>query len=173
MTKGPDPTIKELRSAEELSLCVGLLRAAFGTVAEEFRLTEESAPTNAAFTTLENLQRHVEAGMRLHGMFIDASLVGCVAIKKSKADDTVFYVERLAVSPARRHCGCGRRLMQFALETIRQIGGRTASIGVMDNNDRLKRWYISQGFVQHDRRRIEHLPFTVCFMSVDLGSFEE
>jgi hypothetical protein len=39
----------------------------------------------------------------------------------------------------------------------------------MDNNDRLKKWYSSKGFVQHDSRRIEHLPFKVCFMSRDLG----
>ena len=164
----PIPTIRELRSEEELLKCVDLLRAAFGTVARDFGLTEESAPTNAAFTTLENLRRHLQKGMILYGIFCDSSLVGCIAIKKSKRDEPVFYIERLAVAPEKRHRGYGEQLLSFAIEQIRRSGGNTASIGLMDNNDRLKKWYRSKGFVQHDCRRLEHLPFKVCFMSRDL-----
>ena len=162
-------TIKELRTEEELLACVDLLREAFGTVAKEFALTEESAPTNAAFTTLDSLKRHVQQRMRLFGMFCEASCVGCVAIKKSKANERVFYLERLAVHPEKRHRGYGDQLLAFAFEDIRTHGGTTASIGVMDNNERLKTWYRSKGFVQHDCRRIEHLPFKVCFMSRNVG----
>jgi ribosomal protein S18 acetylase RimI-like enzyme len=164
----PLSSIKQLRSEDELLECVRLLRSAFGTVARDFGLTEESAPTNAAFTTLENLQAHLQRGMTLFGTYCAFSLVGCVAVKKSKGDELVFYIERLAVSPEKRHRGLGGQLLLFAIETIRRNGGRTASIGVMDNNDRLKEWYRSKGFVQHDCRRVAHLPFKVCFMSIDL-----
>jgi diamine N-acetyltransferase len=160
--------MKELRSEEELTMCADLLRAAFETVARDFALTEGSAPTNAAFTTLENLKRHVRNRMALYGMFSGASLVGCVAIKKSKGNESVFYIERLAVAPEKRHRGLGEQLLSFAFEQIRNSGGRTASIGLMDNNERLKKWYGLKGFVQHDRRDIAHLPFKVCFMSIDL-----
>ena len=162
------PTIRELHSEEELRRCVDLLRAAFGTVARDFGLTEESAPTNAAFTTLNNLIRHLQNGLTLFGMHCGALLVGCVAIKRSKGDETVFYIERLAVVPVERHRGYGDRLLSFAFDHIRGKGGTTASIGLMDNNERLKEWYRSKGFVQHDCRRIERLPFKVCFMSKDL-----
>jgi uncharacterized protein YdhG (YjbR/CyaY superfamily)/ribosomal protein S18 acetylase RimI-like enzyme len=162
------PAVRELLLEEELVACVDLLRAAFGTVARDFGLTEASAPTNAAFTTLENLKWHVQKRMKLFGMFSEAALIGCVAVKKSKADDSVFYIERLAVAPEQRHRGHGEHLLSFAFEHIRRNGGRTASIGLMDNNDRLKKWYRSKGFVQHDCRSIEHLPFKVCFMSIDL-----
>jgi diamine N-acetyltransferase len=163
------PTVRELRSQEELLDCVCLLRAAFGTVATEFGLSEESAATNAAFTTLENLSRHLQNGMTLYGLFLDSSLAGCVAIKRAKSNDTVYYIERLAVVPEMRHRGHGGQLLSFALERIRQRGGAVASIGMMDNNIRLKRWYNLKGFVQHDCRRVEHLPFKVCFMSMELG----
>jgi len=166
----PGPVIRELRSEEDLRECVDLLRQAFGTVAREFGLTEESAPTNAAFTTLENLQRHLEARMVLYGLFQDdGTLAGCVALKQSKADDSVYYIERLSVAPGQRHQGRGRQLMAYALESIRRNGGATASIGVMDTNERLKAWYRAMGFVQHDCRRIEHLPFKVCYMSKGVG----
>ena len=163
-----DLLVKQLDSEAELLRCVDLLRAAFASVAKDFGFTEESAPTNAAFTTLENLQANLRGGLALYGLFLESSLIGCVAIKKSKADGTVFYIERLAVLPEKRHSGHGRFLMQFALNTIRQLGGRIASIGVIDDNARLKAWYLLQGFRQHDCRRFEHLPFRVCFMSKDL-----
>jgi diamine N-acetyltransferase len=163
--RSADSTIRELHSEEELHNCVTLLRASFGTVAHEFGLTEASASTNAAFTTQDNLKRHVEKGLRLYGMFCASSLVGCIAIKRSKLEEPIFYVERLAVAPERRHRGYGDQLLSFALERIRLSGGTIASIGVMDNNEILKTWYLSKGFTQHDCRRIAHLPFKVCFMS--------
>jgi diamine N-acetyltransferase len=161
----PATTVRVLTSESDLLKCVDLLRAAFGTVARDFGLTEASTPTNAAFTTLENLRIHIEAGLKLFGMFRDDSLVGCVATKVSKGDKAVFYIERLAVAPEERHRGYGGRLLSFAMEQIRANGGTTASIGLMDNNLVLKEWYKSKGFVQHDCRRIAHLPFKVCYMS--------
>lgn len=133
----PNTTICQLHSEEHLRSCVCLLRSAFETVAVDFGITEESAPTNAAFTTLENLQRHVQQGMAFYGIYCDSLLVGCVAIKKSKGNKLVYYIERLAVAPGKRHFGLGGQLLMFAVGTIRKGAGRTASIGVMDNNDRL------------------------------------
>ena len=115
----PALTIAELRDEEELQLCVALLRAAFGTVAKEFDLTEVSAPTNAAFTTIENLCKHLLNGMTLYGMCVASKLVGCVGVKKSKADSLVFYIERLGVAPEQRHRGHGDTLLAFAIEQIK------------------------------------------------------
>ena len=165
----PAPTVRELYSEQELPMYVVLLRAAFGTVAKDFGLTETTAPTNAAFTTLENLRLHLRNGLKLFGMFRDSLLLGCVATKASKADKGVFYIERLAVAPDERHRGYGGQLLSFAKESIRASGGKTASIGVMDNNRILKEWYQSKGFAQHDCRSIPHLPFKVCFMSINLA----
>jgi ribosomal protein S18 acetylase RimI-like enzyme len=102
-------------------------------------------------------------------MFCDVSLVGCVATKASKADKAIVYIERLAVAPDYRHRGYGGQLLSFALEHIGARGGKTASIGLMDNNQVLKEWYRSKGFVQHDCRHIAHLPFKVCYMSKNLS----
>jgi len=165
----PVSTIRELCLEQELPMYVDLLRAAFGTVAKDFGLTEASAPTNAAFTTLENLRLHLNNGLQLFGLFRDGLLVGCVATKASKADKAVFYIERLAVAPDERHRGYGGQLLSFAMENSRASGGKTASIGLIDSNQILKEWYQSKGFAQHDCRSIPHLPFRVCFMSINLA----
>jgi diamine N-acetyltransferase len=164
----PDQDIRKLGTTEELRACVSLLRASFGTVAREFGLTEENAPTNAAFTTLENLQRHIEDGMEIHGMLRAGVLAGCVAIKRAKSRNGVYLVERLAVLPGFRHRGFGASLLSYALGRIQENGGTAASIGLIDENRRLKEWYQSKGFIQQECRRVAHLPFKVCFMTLDL-----
>ena len=162
------PIVKELTSEEELIECVRLLRKAFGTVAKDFNLTEQSAPTNAAFTTLENLYRHIHDGLKFYGMIYKDSLIGCIAVKKAKRDGRIYYIERLAVDPEYRHKGHGNELLQYALERIRERGGTTASIGLIDNNYILKKWYITKGFAQNDCRRVANLPFKVCYMSKNI-----
>ena len=158
------PAIR-LLGDDDLAACVELLRASFGTVARDFGLTEENAPTNAAFTTLANLRAHVGDGMGLFGLFDGHVLLGCVALKQAKANPQVQYVERLAVAPAHRHRGLGSQLLAFALEEAARRGAVTASIGLIDENEVLKSWYRAKGFVQRERRRVPHLPFTVCSMT--------
>jgi len=62
---------------------------------------------------------------------------------------------------------CGIRSLKVAVYralTIKERGGTTASIGLMDNNAKLKEWYLSKGFAQHDCRRIAGLPFKVLYV---------
>ncbi len=164
------PQIRALLRPLELDSCAALLRRAFGTVARELGFTEQTAPTNAAFTTPENLRRHVDDGMELFGLFCGESLAGCVGIKKSKSSNGVYYIERLGVDPDLRHRGHGEALLSFAVDAIRERGGTLASVGLIDDNERLKAWYRSKGFSQHDRRRVANLPFKVCYMSLDVSA---
>lgn len=161
--------IRELHGESDLLGCVQLLRSAFGTVAIEFGLTETSAPTNPAYVTIEKLTEYLWKPVVLYGLFCEEALAGCIVIESSKQDKDTFYIERLAVSPAQRHHGYGALLLDFALNKIKESGGTIASIGLMDNNDRLKTWYQTKGFVQTGCKSIEYLPFKVCFMSKTLA----
>jgi ribosomal protein S18 acetylase RimI-like enzyme len=131
----------------------------------EFALTEATAPTNPAFVTEAKLKEYLGKPVALYGLLENDLLIGCVAIEKSKHDKDTFYIERLAVAPEVRHQGYGDQLLRYAFEQIREAGGVTASIGLMDNNDRLKRWYQAKGFVQTACKTTEHLPFKICNMS--------
>jgi ribosomal protein S18 acetylase RimI-like enzyme len=163
-----DQVIRQLQTKTDLTDCVQLLRRSFGTVAEEFSLTEATAPTNPAFVTEAKLKEYLDKPVELFGLLKNDLLIGCVAIEKSKHDSSTFYIERLAVAPEARHQGYGDKLLRYALERIREAGGVTASIGLMDNNDRLKGWYQTKGFAQTACKTIEHLPFKVCLMSKKL-----
>ncbi len=149
---------------QEIYECARTIRRAFSTVAAEFGLTRENAPTNPAFATDESVGAAAARGAIFFGLKEGKALSGCVAIEPAKEGNGAFYVERLAVLPAHRHRGHGRRLVERALEEIRARGGERALIGIIDSNMVLKRWYEAQGFKETGKRNPPGLPFTVCFM---------
>ena len=132
--------IIEIKTDDQKKELVQVIREANATVAREFNLTKENAPTNPAFITYEALTESINRGLVVYGFYEDEKLVGCVGIEDPKKDDT-FYIERLAVLPRFRHKGIGTRLMDFAFEKIRSYNGKTVSIGIIDENTMLKEWY--------------------------------
>jgi ribosomal protein S18 acetylase RimI-like enzyme len=156
--------IKEVKSNAERAELVKVLRDSFATVAEQYNLTEVNAPTNPAFVTMERLAEYLRKPVELLGLFIEERMIGCIAIEPSKGKADVYYIERLAVVPQERHHGYGDSLLSYALDRIKQRGGRIASIGIIDENHQLKEWYQKKGFIEIGRKRFNHLPFEVCFM---------
>jgi hypothetical protein len=55
-------------------------------------------------------------------------------------------------------------LIGFVTDYVGNNGGKKVSIGIINENRRLKDWYISCGFAETGTRKFEHLPFEVCFM---------
>lgn len=168
--------IVEVQDDALLEACVGVIRAAFATVAADRGLTEATAPTHASFMTLERLRGMRERGVRLFALLepgcrapgavpeAPPRVVGCAALETSRRAAGVRYLERLAVLPAARHHGQGRALVEHVAAAARADGAEVLSIGIIDDEAVLKRWYQGQGFVVTGTRRFEHLPFTVCYM---------
>jgi diamine N-acetyltransferase len=141
-----------------------VMRVSFITVADELNLTKENAPTNPAFITTETLKKSVESGLKIFGLFLNNEIVGSVGIEKSKREDGVYFIERLAVLPAQRHKKFGKKLMDYAFEIVKNQGGLKISIGIINENTKLKYWYTAYGFIEKEVKTFVHLPFKVCFM---------
>lgn len=139
-----------------------VIRRAFITVADEFGLTKENAPKNPAFLDNEAMEKMRDKGAVMFGAYEGDVCIGFVAAQK--AGDGTFYMERLAVLPERRHTGTGRMLMDTVFDYVRENGGTRVSIGLINENTRLKRWYVQYGFTETGLKHFDHLPFTVCFM---------
>ena len=154
-----------VRTEAEIQECAREIACSFGTVAKDFGLTADNAPTNPAFLNPAKLREYLKKSAILHGLVCDEGMIGCVAIEKSKREPNTFYIERLAVLPPHRHCDHGKAQMDFAIGMIRKAGGREASIGIMTQNKPLKHWYLGQRFVERECKRFERIPFEVCFMS--------
>ncbi len=76
----------------------------------------------------------------------------------------IGYLERLAVLPADRRNGFGRRLVDHVFNRANASGIKKISIGIIAAQTDLKRWYQKIGFIEGDTKEFKHLPFLVTFM---------
>jgi ribosomal protein S18 acetylase RimI-like enzyme len=156
--------IKEMIVDKDIECCAEVIREAFKTVADEFGLTKSSAPTNPAFITFDRLKQSIAQGTKLFALLKAEQVIGCIGVEQSQKDEHVFFIERLAVLPKARHRGYGTELLNFACSYIKHLHGKTVSIGIIEENKILKKWYIKHGFKETSVKKYNHLPFTVCFL---------
>jgi ribosomal protein S18 acetylase RimI-like enzyme len=144
----------------------GLLRRSFAGVAEEMGLTRENCPYHVAFMTEERLLAQLgREDARSFGIRVDSEWVGFVAVAPYQGD---YEITRLAVAPEHRHIGYGKALIDRACEVARELGLREISLGMIDENKVLKKWYEAQGFIPGEPFRPEGALYTVCGMSKKL-----
>ena len=144
-----------------------IIRRSFLTVAGEFGLTRENAPTNGAFIEDEKLLGDFRKGIKMFGLFEGGEQAGFAALERK--DAKTFYLEKLAVLPERRHNGYGGKLIEFAKDYVGKAGGEEISIGIIYENKLLLEWYKAYGFEETGTKVFAHLPFTVCFMAWRIG----
>lgn len=159
--------IRPLDPKTELPGLLECIRHSFATVAQELNLTKESASTNPAFLSLERLESSISEGLEFFVLEEKGHIQGCVALQKGREEGS-YYLERLAVLPEYRHRGYGRALLDHCMDKVRERGGRTISIAIIDENIRLKKWYKDYGFIRGATKKFDHLPFTVLFMEKKL-----
>ena len=159
------PFIREIELSE-MECCAELIRNSFGTVAEEFGLTRQNCPSNGAFIDATRLKADLVKGARMFGLFYHGELAGFAQLVKKGAD--AFSLEKLAVHPAYRHRGYGAYLLSRARSEAVNAGAAKLLVGIIEENSRLKVWYLEHGFRSTGTKRFEHLPFTVGFMEMNL-----
>lgn len=140
--------VRKVYNDTDIIKCAKIIRNSFITVADNFGLTIKNAPTNPAFITDENLQKSIEKGLDLYLKYQDDEAVGCIGIQMSSSSKETYYIERLSVLPKKRHLGIGKSLLDFAFDKINKKGGKEISIGIINENEILKEWYIKYGFIE-------------------------
>ena len=157
--------IKQVESKEQLNICLEIIRSSFITVAEEFGLTENNCPSHTAFMTIDKLEKQYD----VRPMFLfykDEIPVGYFSLAKCNADE--WELNNLSVLPEYRHLGIGKTMVDYAVEMVKNYGGNKISIGIIEENTKLKDWYLKLGFTHISTRKFEHLPFTVGFMEINI-----
>lgn len=160
--------IRKITKEDDFTILSQLLNDSFATVAEEFGFTKDNCPTNNAFITNTQLYEQLSEKTEFYCYLNNNHPIGFIAIEKSSRSDTTFYIEKVAVHPDYRKKGIGKILMDFAIDRIKDLGGKQISIGLIDHNTILKKWYKSQGFIESEIRVYDHLPFKVCLLYKDL-----
>jgi len=145
-----------------------VIRLSFADVAVEFELTPENCKNHPSFLTDSALlEPHSRPGVRCFGAFAGSALVGFAAIWPKGPG--AYELTRLCVVPEHRHAGLGAGLVQAALQAAKAQGASKIEIGIIAENERLKRWYEGLGFQEKAVRKFAHLPFAVCEMEREVG----
>ena len=148
----------------EIPQCVSVIREAFATVAEEFGFTAENAPRFTAFATNEErLRWHLEQEHRpMYVYCADGRIVGYYSLALLK--DGAIELNNLAVIPAYRHRGIGKKLLLHAFEEAKKRDRVVMKIGIVEENKILRRWYEANGFVHTGTEKFDFFPFTCGYL---------
>lgn len=158
--------IKQVENKEQLNICLDIIRSSFITVAEEFGLTENNCPSHTAFMTIDKLQKQFDDGRPMFLFYQDDVPVGYFSL--AKCSDAEWEFNNLAVLPEYRHLGIGKAMVDYAVAMVKNYGGTKTSIGIIEENTKLKDWYLNLGFNHISTRKFKHLPFTVGFMKMEI-----
>ncbi len=152
-----EPKIRPL-SREDLPAAHAVICESFQTVAADFGLTRENCPKHTSFLSLFDLQARFTDGRLMFGLYDGMALVGCFAL--SRRDGGSWELNHLAVLPRVRHQGFGQKMLRFAQNLVKALGGMQIEISIIEENEVLKNWYIENGFRHTGTKKFAHLPFT-------------
>lgn len=139
-----------------------VIRQAYSSVAERFRLTPENCPKHPSNCTPKWIEKDLDRGVEYFVLEHGSEIIGCIALEKANQD--LCYLERLAVLPEKRHHGLGRKLFDHFKKEAISRGFEKIGIGIIAKQHDLKSWYEGFGFEETGRKTFAHLPFDVAFL---------
>lgn len=147
----------------DVDALVSMMQDSFLDVAERFGLTEQNSPTHPSNCRPEWLLREMNRDVTFYILENDGQPAGCVALEK--INDTVCYLERLAVLPGQRRQGFGEALVKLALSEARLLDVYRVQIGIIAEHKELQDWYEKLGFEEIESKKFPQLVFQVTFMA--------
>ena len=149
---------------EELAVCVDVIKESFRTVADEFGFTEENAPRFTAFaTTQDRLRWHLNGEHRpMYAFYDNGVIVGYYSLLLQ--ENHVCELNNLCVLPAYRHQKIGAQLLTHAFAAAKALGCVKMNIGIVEENQVLRKWYETFGFIHTGTKKFDFFPFTCGYM---------
>jgi N-acetylglutamate synthase-like GNAT family acetyltransferase len=144
-----------------------IINVSFMTVANEYGLTKENAPTFPAFIEQNVIENDIKNGLKIFGYKKNNKIIGCAGY--TKHTDEIYKIKRLAVLPKYRHRGIGKNLLQNIERKIRMADGKIAEVHIVNENEQLKKWYTKKKYEEIRIEKINGLPFEVCIMQKRIG----
>ncbi len=151
-------------SQNDIKECVDVIKDSFLTVADEFGFTEENAPRFTAFATSEQrlLWQLKNENRPMYAFVADGKIIGyySLALQENKECE----LNNLCVLPQFRHEGIGGKLLLHSFETAKKLGCSKMNIGIVEENQVLRKWYEAFGFLHIGTQKFDFFPFTCGYM---------
>ncbi len=155
-------------SPTDIPECVRVIRLSHQTVADEFGFTDKNAPRYVAFATDENrLKWHMDQEHRL--MFLDEEngmILGYYSLLLKPEGEC--ELSNLSVLPECRHRGIETELLRHAVRTAKAHRCSVMRFSIVEENQKLRRWYEQMGAVHTGTEKYDFFPFTCGYMAIQL-----
>lgn len=102
----------------------------------------------------------------MFGYFLESKIVGFLGLKID--DNGVCKLNDIIILPEYRQKGYRKELLEFCKIKALELGADKITLGMIDDNQKLKIWYIKNGFINVGFKKFEKAPFTVGFMELSL-----
>ena len=158
----------QLVNHNDVKECVAVIKESFLTVANEFGFTAENAPRFTAFATTEQrLSWQLNNENRpMYAFFANGNIVGYYSLALLKNNEC--ELNNLCVLPQFRHQGIGKKLLLHSFQSAKNLGCLKMNIGIVEENQTLKKWYESFGFKHIKTQKFDFFPFTCGYMELIL-----
>ena len=83
-------------------------------------------------------------------------------------DNNECELNNLAVLPDFRHKGIGKKLLEHSFDMARDMGCRKMLIGIVEENQPLRKWYEENGAVHLGTRKFDFFPFTCGYLTKEI-----
>ena len=154
--------------ANNISECVKVIRDSFLTVAEEFGFTAENASRFTAFSVdEERLLWQMNTEYRpMYAFYYNGNVVGYYSLLLQENGEC--ELNNLCVLPSHRHNKIGEQLLKNAFEEAKKLNCTKITIGIVEENTVLKKWYEAFGFIHIKTEKYDFFPFTCGYMEKNL-----
>lgn len=155
-------------SKENIQECVNVIKESFKTVADTFGFTQENASRFTAFaTSVERLTYQYEIEKRpMYACFENGRIEGYYSLQIM--DNKECELNNICTLPSCRHKKIGEELITDAFEKARAFGCNKMNIGIVEENQLVKKWYQSFGFIHIGTKKFDFLPFVTGYMIKEL-----
>lgn len=153
---------------QDIAECVKVIKESFATVAKEFGFTVENAPRFTAFATTEDRLKHqlLEENRPMYAFYDNENIVGYYSLLVQ--DNNECELNNLSVIPAYRHRGIGEKLLKHAFKIAKELNCNKINIGIVEENNVLRKWYESFEFIHIGTQKFDFFPFTCGYMEKNL-----
>mgnify|MGYP000501982037 FL=1 len=153
---------------QDIAECVKVIKESFATVAKEFGFTVENAPRFTAFATTEVRLKHqlLEENRPMYAFYDNENIVGYYSLLVQ--DNNECELNNLSVIPAYRHRGIGEELLKHAFKIAKELNCNKINIGIVEENNVLRKWYESFEFIHIGTQKFDFFPFTCGYMEKNL-----
>lgn len=96
--------------------------------------------------------------------FISEKIVGFLEFHI--LENSTLKIDNIVILPEYRNMGIGTKFLRYLKEFCKNNGYTKLTLGMIDDNTMLKKWYIKNGFSESHKVKFPKAPFTTVYMEM-------